>query len=354
MINEVILVGRVKSIGDEKENKNTLLLEVERPFKEVDGRVSDTFICKLWSSIFNKIIMFSKIGDMLAIRGRIVNEKNEYLVIAEKVVVLNKSKDNILKDNKIWYINYGDNMLHIGKYFGYIWHGGGKILFYPHQAKKYIKNKDEFAFKERYDFVKVKVNEIIDDILRVKLDVKGIEKLNKEDTYLFVPNHQGFLDPLCLLKLFEEPTIFVSKKEIKEMPIVGKINYIIDSIFLDRESPRDALNMARLCKKHLSDGTNVVIFAEGTRSKNEDVTINSYKPGAFKCAYGTNAKIVPVVIDKSYIPLSTKLKNTDKVIKIHFMDYINSNEYEDLSTLQLAQKVENIAKNELEKMRNED
>lgn len=243
-------------------------------------------------------------------------------------------------------------MLHIGKYFGYIFHGAGKILFYPHQAKKYIKNKDNYPLEERYKFLKARANEVLDKILRVKLDVRGLDKLNEDDTYLFIPNHQGMLDPVALFSILEEPVIFVSKKEARKYPVVGKMEYIVDAVFLDRESPRDAVNMLRECRKHLSEKRNVAIFAEGTRSKDKEVTIHPYKGGSFKCAYGTGAKIVPVVIDKAYIPLSTKVKNTDKVIKVSFLDPIDN--YEEINTNDLAMKVETLAKEELEKMRKEE
>lgn len=243
-------------------------------------------------------------------------------------------------------------MIHIGKYLGYIFNGAGKILIYPHQAKKYVKNKDEYSLEERYGFVQDKVKEVFEDILKVKFDVQGLDKLNKEDTYLFVPNHQSMLDPLSLIYIFDTPTIFVSKKEVYKMPIVGKIDYIIDAIFLDRKSPRDALNMVKQCKEYLTNNQNVVIFAEGTRSKHKDVDIGEYKPGSFKCAYNTGAKIVPVVIDKSYVILSNKHKNTDKVIQLSFLDPIDREEYEKLSTSELATHVNDLAKKELKRLRN--
>jgi 1-acyl-sn-glycerol-3-phosphate acyltransferase len=129
---------------------------------------------------------------------------------------------------------------------------------------------------------------------------------------------------------------------------------MIDAIFLDREKPRDALNMVHDCNKYLNESRNVVIFPEGTRSKDKDVTIHTYKPGAFKCAYKTGAKIVPIVIDKSYLPLSVKRKNTDKIVKVRILDPINPSEYENISTNELALMVENKAKSELEVLRNED
>ena len=101
MVNDVVLVGRIKELAKEVENKRDLVLEVERPFNDVEGRVSDCLVCRLWTSVFNKILKYCKKGDMIAIRGRIVNESCECIIMAENVVILNKSRDNILKHQQI-------------------------------------------------------------------------------------------------------------------------------------------------------------------------------------------------------------------------------------------------------------
>lgn len=97
MVNEVILVGRLDSIESEKNNKTEIILSIERPFNDVEGRKWDSFNCKLWSSIFKRVILNCKVGDLLAIKGRLSNENSKYTIMAENVVILNKSKDNILK-----------------------------------------------------------------------------------------------------------------------------------------------------------------------------------------------------------------------------------------------------------------
>ena len=245
-------------------------------------------------------------------------------------------------------------MLHLGKYCGYISHGAIRILGYPKKLNYYIKNKENTTLEERYNHARLRVDDVLNNILRVNLQVEGLEKLNDGETYLFTPNHQGFIDPLCLIQLIKNPLIMVSKKESYKMPIVGKITRIIDAIFLDRESPRDALRMVKECKEHLNNGRSVVIFPEGTRSKNKEVSIATYKPGAFKSAYGTNAKIVPVVIEGTYIPLSIKRKNKkNNLVKISFLDPISKEEYEKLNTTELASLVETRAKEKLELLRNE-
>ena len=99
MLNEVILVGKIKDINDLKDNKEEIILDVERPFDDKQGRTNDTFVCKLWYSIFSKITTVCSKGDLLAIKGRLLNENNEIFIMAEKVVLLNKNinKNNVLK-----------------------------------------------------------------------------------------------------------------------------------------------------------------------------------------------------------------------------------------------------------------
>lgn len=243
-------------------------------------------------------------------------------------------------------------MLHIGKYFGYIGHGAIRILGYIPKLNEYLKNKEETTLEERYNHARLRVDDVLHNILRVKLQVTGFEKFDDKETYLIVPNHQSMLDPLCLIHLLKNPAIVVSKKETKKYPIVGKVIDIIDGIYLDRESPRDALKMVKACNAHLKEKRNVIIFPEGTRSKNETVDILEYKPGAFKCAYNSGVKILPVVFDESYLPLSlTRKNNKEKVIKVSFLDPISVEEYESLNTTDLAKLVETKAKEELARMR---
>lgn len=94
MINQILLIGKIKEIND-KVNQKEIVLEVERPFREEEGRVKDMFVCKLWNCIFEKIVSLCEKGDIVAIKGRVNVIDLQYLVVAENVVLLNKSKNNI-------------------------------------------------------------------------------------------------------------------------------------------------------------------------------------------------------------------------------------------------------------------
>ena len=91
MLNEVMLVGKLKSVNPLMENKQEIQIEIERSFDDRVGRIYDSFTCQLWHSIFSKVISVCKNGDILAIKGRLVNENEQIFVIAEKVVIINKN-----------------------------------------------------------------------------------------------------------------------------------------------------------------------------------------------------------------------------------------------------------------------
>ena len=97
MVNEVILVGKIKNLENSNEVKKSIFIEIEKPFKNTYNRESDIIECVYWDSIFKKVIGVCKTGDMIAIKGRIENDKEKSHVAVEKMVLLNKSRDNILK-----------------------------------------------------------------------------------------------------------------------------------------------------------------------------------------------------------------------------------------------------------------
>ena len=94
MLNQIVLVGKINNLRQEG-NKNFIQLEVERPFKENGIKESDLFVCKAWSCIFNKIINLCNLGDIIAIKGRMIKEENQFVVMAENISIINKSKNTV-------------------------------------------------------------------------------------------------------------------------------------------------------------------------------------------------------------------------------------------------------------------
>jgi 1-acyl-sn-glycerol-3-phosphate acyltransferase len=127
-----------------------------------------------------------------------------------------------------------------------------------------------------------------------KLRVEGMENLPSGGAVL-VSNHQSVVDIPMLLSAFPRPVRFVAKRELGEIPLLGKAMAAAGNLFIDREDPRDAVRMLREAGERLRGGRLVVVFPEGTRSR--DGSIGEFRPGAFYLAQKSGAPVVPVYID---------------------------------------------------------
>ena len=84
-----------------------------------------------------------------------------------------------------------------------------------------------------------------------------------------VCNHLSYLDVVVLGGATD--TVFVSKAEVADWPVIGSLARQFGTIFLTRERKRDlpAVNVA--IRAALARGEGVVVFPEGTSTKGEDV-----------------------------------------------------------------------------------
>ena len=79
-----------------------------------------------------------------------------------------------------------------------------------------------------------------------------------------------------------------------KIPGLGFGSRKVGHIFLDRSNSRVALESLNEAKKKLVNGTSVVIFPEGTRSKTGQ--LGHFKKGAFKLALELNLPILPITL----------------------------------------------------------
>ena len=56
VINQVVLVGKIKGIEKDDKYKGNLYIEIERPFKDSYQREFDVIECSFWESLFKRII----------------------------------------------------------------------------------------------------------------------------------------------------------------------------------------------------------------------------------------------------------------------------------------------------------
>jgi len=128
----------------------------------------------------------------------------------------------------------------------------------------------------------------------VFIKVKGKKNILKGQSYVIVVNHQSAYDILVLYARLGIDFKWVMKKEIRKIPGVGFGSQAIGHIFIDRSSSQAAIKTINAAKSKIKNGTSVVIFPEGTRSKAHEML--PFKKGAFWFAFDLNLPILPVTI----------------------------------------------------------
>ena len=110
-----------------------------------------------------------------------------------------------------------------------------------------------------------------------RIKVSGLEKIDKSKSYVIVCNHQSAFDIVLLYRLFTHFK-WVAKKELAKVPVIGWNLILNNSILIDRAS---AVSTKKISQglKHLKGGSSVLIFPEGTRTK--DGQVKRFKEGHF-------------------------------------------------------------------------
>ncbi|WP_017755175.1 lysophospholipid acyltransferase family protein [Calidifontibacillus oryziterrae] len=177
------------------------------------------------------------------------------------------------------------------------------------------------------------------------VEVFGEEHIPKDRPVLFVSNHQGNFDVPILIGFIHKPKGFISKIEVKKMPIIGSYMEAMKCVFIDRKNKRQSVKAIQEGIKYLKDGHSLVIFPEGTRSKGKE--IGEFKGGSFRLAVKSEVPIIPVTINGSYQIMEKNgfiMKPAN--VKVYVSDPIFIDDVKHLSMDELGQYVKTIiAKN---------
>jgi 1-acyl-sn-glycerol-3-phosphate acyltransferase len=126
------------------------------------------------------------------------------------------------------------------------------------------------------------------------IDFELIGQPPRHGPLLLVANHVSWLDILVLLASCH--CRFVSKAEIGRWPIVGTLTRAANTLFITRESKRDALRVVHQMAEALQPGNDAVlaIFPEGTTSNGLQVL--PFHANLFQAAISANAPVQPLAL----------------------------------------------------------
>jgi 1-acyl-sn-glycerol-3-phosphate acyltransferase len=137
---------------------------------------------------------------------------------------------------------------------------------------------------------------------RISLKVDGLNHLDRHQSYIFMVNHQSNIDiPVLIQSLSGFQLRLIAKKELLWIPFFGWAMWASKHIIVDRADRLSAVRSLQTAKNRLKAGISIVVFPEGTRSRNGKLL--PFKKGGFLLATQTNTPVVPVTINGSYATL---------------------------------------------------
>jgi 1-acyl-sn-glycerol-3-phosphate acyltransferase len=111
---------------------------------------------------------------------------------------------------------------------------------------------------------------------------------------VLVANHRSVFDIPVLASLVPPPVVFVARRDLFEVPIVGGVLSRGGHVPVDRRAGEDSRLVLERSLDHLRGGGKVVFFAEGTRS--ESAAVRPLHAGAFLAALQAGCPLVPVAL----------------------------------------------------------
>ncbi len=128
----------------------------------------------------------------------------------------------------------------------------------------------------------------------VRVEVKGLERVDRSRNYIFMCNHVSNVDPPIVVPMIPGRTSVLVKKEVFRVPLLSRAMRLGSLVPVDRRDRDAAITSLRAAADVLHQGLHMTIFPEGTRSP--DGRLLPFKKGPFYLAMEAGVPIVPMTI----------------------------------------------------------
>jgi 1-acyl-sn-glycerol-3-phosphate acyltransferase len=174
-----------------------------------------------------------------------------------------------------------------------------------------------------------------------RIEISGRENLRRSGPYVMVANHLSTLDILVLFRLFSHFK-WVSKIENFRLPFIGWNMRLNRYIPLRRGNRPSAVQMMREAERQLAEGSSIMLFPEGTRSRTG--RLRDFKIGAFELALRSQTPLLPIVIEGSGNALPKRgfvLRGRHR-IRVRVLEPLPYETFQSLSAKELTDQVQRM------------
>jgi 1-acyl-sn-glycerol-3-phosphate acyltransferase len=189
------------------------------------------------------------------------------------------------------------------------------------------------------------------DFLRVRVRVSGRENLPKNRRFVVVSNHIEASDPMYIKQVYRRfPLAFVSKVALFQKWPVKNILQSVGCVPISPKVDQSALESIEKSIRLVESGLPMGIFPEGRRTYCNEMI--AFRPGSFKLPMKAKADISPVAVYGMH-DIYRKGRIRPVRVYLHVLPLIPYEEYKDLDTVTLAQKVHDLVEAQMQKFASE-
>ena len=131
----------------------------------------------------------------------------------------------------------------------------------------------------------------------IRVRAEGLEELDPRGPYVLMSNHQSAFDIAAIVTSWPGSFRFVAKRELTWVPFFGWALALGGHVIIDRRRRNRAVKSLEQAARQVRDGTNVIIFPEGTRSPSGE--LGPFKSGGFHLAIQAQVPVLPVSVSGS-------------------------------------------------------
>jgi len=130
----------------------------------------------------------------------------------------------------------------------------------------------------------------------VDVEVRGLERVKRGETYVFISNHQSIYDIPVIFASLPFQLRIIAKESLGRFPFLGWHLLRAGHLLVDRRNP-DRSDILTRWRRLVADRISLIIFPEGTRSA--DGRVGRFKGGSFLLALEAGLTIVPLSVSGS-------------------------------------------------------
>lgn len=176
-------------------------------------------------------------------------------------------------------------------------------------------------------------------VLRVHVRTKGLDQVPADRRFMLVCNHCNNIDPVLLLDKFAGHQVaFISKKENRDMFLVGKMMHKLQCQLIDRENDREALKTILTCIRLLKeDKASIGVFPEGYIQP--DRKLHAFRPGVFKIAQKAQVPIVVCTLKNTANAIVNLTHYRPSDIELTVLQVLEPKEFAGKKTVEIANEI---------------